>query len=461
MEIDVDNIYDEFVALKANQEFMEESMNEMAARFSELQWDLLDESRGSEGISLERLKQLDEKISDMVETNPLLKRAAALRHGYIFGEGVRFRNLKPAAQKVVDGNDRLMFSVMAYEELNKASMTSGNIFTLYNTETKTFTRVPLSEITGVETDPDSSEIIWHIQRTWTSNNKTRKMWFRTDTHKGKRKNTIKDTPVSSKHIMFHEKRNAQVGWTWGVPDALAAIAYAIAYSQYLSDNAKLVKSYAQYAYKVTSQTARGMANAATKIVSGADAGGTALIGAGNELTPVNATGSQVNFNNGQPLAAMVASTLGISVIALISSPGAAGGSYGAAQTLDKPTVIVMKSIQDMWAFFFIRIFKYLKSNDATVEFPSIDNDPVYRQIASILQAYQMDMLHQEEARDMVLDLLDVALVKTGLPEALSRQKQEIGNDPLARQGNSGAVPGGVNQGDTNNDGRTDTISSKD
>lgn len=459
--MDMDKVLEEFAALKANQEFVEESMNEMAARFAELDWDLIEESRSSSGISLERLKELDQKISDMLETNPLIKRAAALRHGYIFGEGVRFVNVKPAAQKVIDENERMLFSVMAYEELNKASMSAGNIFVLYNTSTKTFIRVPLQEITGVETDPDSSEIVWHIQRTWESNGKTRRMWYRTDTHKGTKRTTINNVAVSPNHVMFHEKRNSQIGWTWGVPDALAAVAFAIAYSAYLSDNAKLVKSYAQYAYKVTSQTSRGMANAAARISKGAQAGGTALIAAGNELTPVNATGSQVNFNNGQPLAAMVASTLGVSVIALISSPGAAGGSYGAAQTLDKPTVIVMKAIQDMWAKFFRRIFKFLKSNDADVAFPSIDNDPVYRQIASILLAYSQDALHQEEMRGLILDLLDVEEVKPGLPEALSRQSRVVGNDPMPRQGNTGAVPGGVNQGDTNNDGRTDTISSKD
>lgn len=445
------DITEEFIALKANQEFLEESLNDMAARFKELKWDLLHATTDA-GLSLEHLKELDERISDMVETNPLLKRAAQLRHGYIFGGGVRYTDLKPAAERVMVDNEDVVFSVQAYEAFNKASMTSGNLFLLYNEQTKTFIRVPLKEITGVETDPDSSEIVWHIRRTWNSNGKQNVMWYRTDTNRSPvRRKSIDGVPVSSKHVMFHERRNAQIGWTWGVPDALAAIAYAISYANYLSDNSRLVHAYAQYAFRVSNATAKGMANAAARVArTDTGVGGTAFLAAGNELTPVNATGSQVNFNNGQPLAAMVASTLGVSVIALISSPGAAGGSYGAAQTLDKPTAIVMKTIQDMWSQYYRRIFRYLKSPNGHIAFPSIDSDPVYRQITSAALAYETEALHQEEYRAIVLDLLDVADIKPGLPE-----KRELVRDI------DKAVPGGPQQGDTNNDGRTDTISKKD
>lgn len=462
-------IQSEMSDLRANNELLEESLNEMADRYRTLSWDLLDGYDQEGGLSLEKLQELEQVLSDMAATNPLMKRAAQLRHSYVFGKGVAFKGLKPQAEVVKDNpvNERALFSVQAYEEMNLAKFCAGNFFVLYNKRTKLFTRVPLREISAIETDPDSSERIWHIKRRWLSQGKNKEMWYPLNTTPDSaRRSTISNVPVSKDAVMFHETSNKQVGWALGVPDALAAMSWAIAYSNYLKNNATLVKAYAQFAYKVSSQTKKGIDNSAAKIAQGG-VGGTALQALGNELTPVNATGSQVNFNNGQPLAAMVASSLGVSVIALLSSPGAAGGSYGAAATLDGPTLIGMATIQDTWTLFFKNLFKHLKSKDVEIAFPAIESDPVYRQIASLTQAYFSGGLHQEEYRAALLSLLDIPDEKAGLPKPDQfNGGQEPGDtepkaDPVSRQGNSGAVAGGTGQGDTNNDGRTDTISGND
>lgn len=458
--------------LRANNELLEESLNEMADRYRTLSWDLLNGYDEEGGLSLEKLQELEQVLSDMAATNPLMKRAAQLRHSYVFGKGVAFKGLKPQAEIVKDDpvNERALFSVQAFEEMNLAKFCAGNFFVLYNKRTKLFTRVPLSEISGLETDPESSERIWHIKRRWKSNGKHLEMWYPLNTTPASaKKKTISKVSVSQESVMFHETSNKQVGWALGVPDALAAMSWAIAYSNYLKNNSTLVKAYAQFAFKVSNQTKKGIDNSAAKIAQGG-VGGTALQALGNELTPVNATGSQVNFNNGQPLAAMVASSLGVSVIALLSSPGAAGGSYGAAATLDGPTLIGMATIQDTWTLFFKNVFKYLKSKDVEIAFPAIESDPVYRQIASLTQAYFSGGLHQEEYRAALLALLDVPEEKAGLPKpdffnnGQDPTEQEQGDgptDPVSRQGNSGAVAGGTGQGDTNNDGRSDTISGND
>jgi hypothetical protein len=158
----------------------------------------------------------------------------------------------------------------------------------------------------------------------------------------------------------------------------------------------------------------------------------------------------------------VATSLGLSVVALLSSPGAASGSYGAAASLDGPTLIGMVSVQEQWRMFYKRILRHVGSKDAEVEFPSIETDPVYRQIASLALAFTSGAITQKEFRSAVLDLMDIrdadpnSLPK---PSAFAAGTSNWGSaDPVPRQGNTGAVPGGMSQGDTNNDNRTDVIS---
>lgn len=472
MSNSIETILAEFQAKDLQIEALTESVRDLALRYEDIGWDLLSgDFDEASGPTLENLKDWDEKLSDLAASNPLMRRGAQLRHGYIFGKGVVFTEVKPGSQRVIDDelNERALFSVQAYEEMNLALFTGGNFFTLYDKTEKRFIRVPLRQITGVVTSEDSDEEIRYVKRTWTVNKQTREVWYPLNTTKNPAayvKNDLGErTPVDRNRIMYMKTSNKQVGWTFGVPDALAALSWVLAYSEYLKDNSVLVKAYSQFALKVTKKTKAGVENAAVKI-SKPGTGGTAAMIEGNELTAMPATGSQVNFNNGQPLAAMVATSLGVSVIALLGSPGAAGGSYGAAQTLDSPTLIGMEAIQDSWSIFFRQVLRGLGSPNASAEFPAIETDPVYRVIGAAAQALSVGGLTQREFFDLCHDLFDIADPDSALPgpewynvgaavvaaEASATQDQidATVSDPIARQGNSGAV-GSITQGDTNND----------
>src|SRR5690625_2281144 len=172
----MENLGEKYEILANNYELLQERMDEMAQKYQELDWELLEGYDDNAGLSLDRLKQLEEILSDMVETNPLMKRAAQLRHSYIFGEGIWFTGLKPSGYDLMkdEDNRRAMFSVQAQEELNKAKFTAGNVFVIYNRKTKKFTRVPLQEIDALEVDPESNERIWHIKRSGSTMGKTGK-----------------------------------------------------------------------------------------------------------------------------------------------------------------------------------------------------------------------------------------------------------------------------------------------
>ena len=446
-------IMEVFSQKDAEIERLEESIGQLALKLDELDgWEPIGEfENGDSGPSLTEIKSIASNLRKLTSTNPLLKRGCDLRGSYVFGNGITFREVKPAALAVMDDkqNKRTMFSIQGYEELNRAKYTDGNVFIIFNDKTKRFTRVPLGEIESLITNPDDNEDVWLIKRRWLGNgDQEQQRWYRTDSTASAYK-TVRfydKVAVETNSTIFFESSNKQIGWTFGLPDALAAVLWAKAYSAYLNDNAKLVKAYARFAMKVSAQSMKGVNNTAGELRTRnpGGVGQTAVTGADNDLVAMPATGSQVDFNKGQPLAAMVASSLGVSVIAILSSPGAAGGSYGAAATLDAPTIIGMSAIQDTWVLFYDRVFDVLKSPKAKAEFPAIEKDPTYRTLNTVQLLVEAGILHREEGREIAIDLLDVSNPLKELPD--------LEDVVRAVQSTSGE------QGITNNDGRTDLVS---
>jgi len=458
----------ELAALQIEVHDLRETLSTRLRDLDEANWFLINGwFEGEEdGPKLSDLKGLSDKLRELAASNPWHSRGAQLRHGYVFGRGLRFVNVtQPRYKAVLEDahNVAVMFSSQAYEAANLALFTDGNYFVIRNTSTNLFTQVPIRQVTAVSTDPDDAGTIWYIQRRWVADGAEQVRWYPISRYKkrvkGKIRKEINGVSVSQDAVIYHQASHRQTGWTWGVPDSLAAMVYTEAYAAYLRDNAKLVKALSLIAWKITSATTSGAgAAAATVRDSGTGVGGTAAMLAGTQLQGVGVPSAQVNMNNGQPLIAAVATSFGVPVIALLSSPGATGGSYGAASTLDEPTFKTMSSLQDMWAVFYNEILNDVGVKDGYVEFPALQTDPAYRQIASILQAYQLGALHREEMRNAILDIADVTKSKAGLPEPDGFNTWTDPNttattaDPMARQGNSGAVPGGTNQGTTDHSG---------
>jgi len=398
-----------------------ESLNELAHQYRNTGWVSLDGLDNDAGMTLDHLQELSTQLQDMTATNPLLARGAQLRYGYTFGRGLAWEKTRNANRYIQKPfNYATLFTPKAWEELNKARFATGNIFVQRNTKTNELTRVPMGQITGVITDPESAERIWAFERTWSANGKEYKRWIANRPFEGRQRSFTgpngKTATLDPNYVMYHDAFNKQVGWTWGIPDAMGALVWSIAYSEYLKNNAKLVRAYARYAFKVTAQTSAGQANAAIQVRGPAGVAGTAVGGPGSDLSPVAPTGSQVDFSKGTALASMVAASLGVSVIALLSDPSSAAGSYGSAQTLDAPTIRGMAAIQESWTNFFQTIVRDMGAPNATVKFPNIETDTPYRQAQILTAGTASGLLHREEARDKFVELADVEDIKPGLPE---------------------------------------------
>lgn len=448
-------------------EFLEESLRQKLLALDEVGWNsVFGGEDETSGISLDTLNRIATDLRAMASTHPLFVRGAQLRHAYVFGRGIRVSGLSPRAKKAVANpvNQNVLFSVSAFETMNLAEFTDGNFIVMRDTITDEFTVIPLGQVTGEVTDPDDTSKIRYLRRTWNANGEQKNLWIPTAKYKnsvvgpGKRNGGIQKTisvegkreKVAQDKVLYIHSTRRQSGWTWGFPISFAAKVFAITYTNYLTDNAELVKSLSKIAWLVTQSTAAGANRAAAQSVA-PGIGGTAITGAGNSLQPVGTASSSVDFNKGQPLAALVATTFGVPVIALLSSPGATGGSYGAATTLDLPTMKGMGAVQDSWKVFFEEIYHDLGSKDVVVSFPAIESDPAYRTIASLAQGYESRLLHQDEARDAALEVLDVPRLHEDPPSI----EDPVPQGTVSAQGVSGAVAGGTNQGDTDHSGDED------
>lgn len=454
---------------------LEEALTPKILQLEDIGWDPIwgKRSESERGLELTDLHTVVPHLRDMAAVNPLHKRGAQLRHAYVFGRGVEITNLKPKTQAAVDDlyNQAALFSVEAHETINLAKFCTGNLFVVRDESTNILTVVPIEEIKGEVTDPDDNSKVRYFLRVWhsvDSDNKplTKRRWYPVARFKksqigrgrrGKINKTIGFSgdriPVDQGSVIYHVASQRQDGWTYGIPESLAAAVWTISYSEYLKDNAKLVKALQMIAWSITSSTKAG-ANTAAVAVRTPGVGGTASMASGNSLSSVGVPSAQVDFNKGQPLAAYVATSFGVPVIALLSSPGATGGSYGAATTLDTPTIKGMKALQDSWVLFFKEILADMGSPEADVSFPNIMQDETYREAQTLAQGYATGALHQDEYRDAFIALTDVRKMRTSLPkpdEFNAGSDPADATDPTPSQGNTGAVAGGVDQDETNHD----------
>jgi len=441
----------DFQAMSSENELLRESYASMASAilsFDDEGWNPIGAQYGVNGFTLTELKISAAKIREVTEGNPLLKRGSAMRTSYIFGRGVVFGDQPPRVRRIMEDqqNQDVLFSAEAQMINERSHFTDGQFFILADNKTKQLQRIPFEEITGAVTDPDDSERIRYIRRTWTrtdvnfptglETSSARDVWYPVDTYKpsGRFSTTIMNQPVDGTKVMFYSRVNRRGGRIWGVPDALPALPWAHAYNEYLKDGARMLKSLSMFAWQLRSKTKTGATAAAASIATKATAGSTAVMGDGMELSSMP-RGNNVDLSTGRPLASMVASALEISVVALLSDPGGSG-SYGTAATLDAPTVKAMESRQAVWTTFYRRVLVWMGANTVDINWPKIEIEPSQRLMQALALARETSAIWSDEYRAAVLETLDVPKLHSGVPPI---DDPESNDSPIPGQGNDGAV----------------------
>ena len=430
-----------------DQQALEESYSQMAASMLSIEdegWTKLGvDFNGTDAFTLTQLHLLSKALIERTDGNPLLKRGLGLRTSYIFGRGVEMSNVSSVRIKSLiedPQNQAALFSSEAMVINERSNFTSGQFFILGDNSSKKLQRIPLNEITGWVTDPDDAETIFFIRRSWSRKNidgnaQERHEWYPVDTYTGARSTRIiQGQPVNYAKTMFPFMVNKRAGNVWGVPDSFSAYPWAYAYNEYLKDGSRILKSLSMFAWQLKSKSKTGATSAAATIATPSTAGSTAILGADMELSALPRTSNSVDLGNGKPLAAMVASALEVSVIALLSDPGTSG-AYGVAQTLDMPTTKAMQSRQKLWENYLKRVLLFFGERRAEIKWPKMENESSYRQLQSLALARESNAIWPDEYRNAVLDELDVTAIRQQVPQDSS----DSSNTSVPSQGNSGSV----------------------
>jgi hypothetical protein len=357
-------------------------------------------SLAQQEFSREGLRQITAVCRITGIKNPLLKRGIRLRTAYVWGQGVqisgrdankkrRGQDVNAVIQDFLDdpGNIRTFTGQQAREELEQSLATDGNVFLALFTNPRTgrvqARSLPWDEIADVITNPEDESEPWYYKRVWqqradpvTGLGTTQRVaYYPALGYKPTFKPLRYRDPLTGTQLaevlwdapVVHVKVNGLRGWKFGLPDVYAAVDWAHAYKDFLTDWATLIKALSRFAWRLTS-TGSKQAAAKARLASapGVDpvtgearfAGATAVTSPGQMLEAIPKSGATIDSESGRPLAAMAAAALDVPVTMLLADPGVTG-ARATAETLDKPTELMAGSRRALWTGVIAQILAYV------------------------------------------------------------------------------------------------------
>lgn len=433
-------------------------------------WNLYSGLDIGEGFDLDELKKSSKSLREWTDSNALLFRGWDIRCDYMFGGGYKIdtrgqtSKISQRIQDLIDKekNQDTVFSEDALKNLERSRYTDGSVFLLFDTQNKTFKQIPIWWISDVATDPDDVAVKWFYQLKWSSqvlDPKTGQLatvdntvWYRTDTADktgAPNINKIADDKVDTRYVIVDDLVNVHAGNVWGVPDSFAAAPWALAYSAYLRDGAGVLAALNQFAWKLTPQSKKGGDAAGERIKSAPGVAGTVVTNMDMNALPKANT---VDLNDGRPLAAQVASALGLSVIILLSDPGQ-GGAFATANTLTDPSTRTLLARQRRDGLFLERCLRLLGIKDPSVVWEKMNPDADYREMQTLTEAIATGVFHTDEYRETLANLAHLPLKHDDVPEGYLLPNNENswaradidpkdapGSTPVAKQGVSTVKP---------------------
>jgi hypothetical protein len=411
----------------------------MSLRSEDQGWTPINRLDKEDGFTLESLQEISQYAELQSTGNPLLKRGFTLRRDNVFGKGVSFESA-PAPKAMSDrikgilskpSNEAVLNSKDAFSRLERSAFICGNVFMAYRKSTEQFFPIPFGEISNYASNPDLEQDVWYYQRTYNKpkansteleNDSTiewypvLERWEMSRTNKrAPLASRIDNKPVVDDVVIVDMKVNTVMGRVWGVPDVLPALPYAWAHAEYIRDASKLLKALSTIAWKVVGRTKANVVNASAQMSKAKGAANTATMTEGSDLVAMPKSG-QVDMTDGQTIASYVASALEVSTVAILSDPSiAAGGAY-AASSLDGPSANAARNRQGLWADFYKRVYRAAGAKDVIVNFPKLQEEPLYRQAQLLEIGYAYGALHQDEFRTAFLEVSDITALRSGLPK---------------------------------------------
>lgn len=461
----IKNLENRVNGAEASNEMLQESLRNATMsmiRMEDIGWSQLGVDF-SDKMELEELKEIEEKLSEWSETNPLLWRGNEIRCSYLFGGEYQIGTVgaedKISVRAEADINNPLnqqsIFSPEAMAANEKARYTGGNVFAMFSKSKRRFIVIPLKEIEDAFYNPEDPSEVWYYKRAYSTrvyNPKTGR--FNADTVKSwiivegavppERYNVIDRVKVDHDRVIVDSRVNRPVGQVWGMPDSFAAAPWALAYSSYLRDGGKVLAGLAEFIWQIKPKPNQGAGNSGATIRKSPGAGQTVTTDMDITSLP---RANAVDLNTGRPFAAQVASALGISVVILLSDPGQSG-AYGTAQTLTDHTIRTMSSRRKINTLFLVRCLRLLGIKNPEVRWDKMSPDADFREMQTRLAAYGTGLFEVDEVRGTIAALAGFTLLHDDAPDgflmpnnAASLARKDIDGDasPSAQASGQGGA----------------------
>lgn len=343
-------------------------------------------------FSRDGLQRAAEVSRVMAVADTLIKRGLALRHAYIWGQGVTVsaedtgaegtQDVNTLVQALMDddGNKRALFGAQARETLERALGTDGNVFIACFTNPLTgyvqLRTIPFDEIQDVITNPEDASEPWFYKRIWSEEHTdlttgqptyaTRIEYYPAvgyypTAHRVQR---IQGDPVHWHTPIYHVTVNGLSGWKFGIGDAYTALTWARLYRDFLLDWATLIKSLSQFAWRATGKKSKAQKarealqrrpNAQGPDGNPNNVGATFVADPDVSLEAIPKHGATIDSESGRPIATLIAAAMGVPVTTLLADPGQTG-ARAVAETLNFPTRVMMGQRQSVWGEAYRAIF---------------------------------------------------------------------------------------------------------
>lgn len=368
-------------AAESDVEILREAIADLELAMEDRGWEQL-LTRTQQEFTRAGLTRIAAVARAMAVSDPLIKRGLALRAGYVWGKGVEIQaradgddgdaadgqgaeqDVNTVIQAFLDdaGNRKAFTGDTARQRLERALGTDGQYFVALFTAPLTgkvqARTIPFDEIVDIITNPDDRTEPWFFKRVWApvsiDQAGQRAEGMRTAYYPalGYRPANpipaIEGVPVAWDAPVLHVHVNDLDGWTWGVGDAFPALPWARAYRDFLADWVKVVRSLSQFSWRATakgSKTQQIRAKLAARpqpqsLAENDRAGAMVVMNEGDALEAIPKSGATIDAGSGRPVAAHVASALGVPVTMLTGDPGVTG-ARATAETLDVPTELEM------------------------------------------------------------------------------------------------------------------------
>lgn len=442
---------------------LDEHMSELERTFTtDAGWRRIS-AQGEMDFTRDALGELVKVSRALYLSSPLIKRAIDVTSYYTWAQGVMYKAKDDRVQELVvdaltedEDNGAEYYSHNAKLLTDVDLLVNGSIY--IGLDTKEDGRIelfsiPMDEIKEIYTKPGRLTQVQFFRRVWTE----RKLDLATGQHTDTGREAlypnwryVTDMPrpsIGGVEVLWDQpicylRTGALKHMPFGLPTTYAAMDWARAYKNFLENWHTLVASLARFAWKQTTKT-RHVADRAKELSKQPEAaGGIAVVGDADDLTPIPKTGAHTSANDARPSRLMVAAATGLPDTIL--SGDADIGNFATSKTLDRPTELMMTSRQAMWRTFEQAIFKYqtraLQDRgllpmdvDPRVEisFPDILEHDQEMAVKAIVSAATLNgqeeagTIPQETVSRMLMEAIGVEDIQEALKHTEDREREDL------------------------------------